>query len=410
MHNSNGLHRRRFLIGTAGALASASTRSLVAFGADDDLPRPSQLVRGKDDRLLVHKDGPVVMGTPDRLLRQDRVTSKQLLFVRNNFDRPELMNLDPRPLAGWQIEIVAGTGEPRAVDAASLVRLDHAEHEMVLQCSGNGRSMFSRSAQTLGTQWDRDAVGNVRFGGAPLAAVFEAAGVSIDEAAGFLTAEGADGPDNPHDADFEHSVPLHVALERSILATHLNGELLPAIHGGPVRLVTPGYYATMNVKWVTRLRLESQETDNLFQAQKYRTPKRPIRPGTEYEFTFDNSDPNWDMRINSRILNPTNRSSVHRGANIISGVAWNDGGSPLVAVELSMDLGRSWRRAELTVPHSAYAWYDWQATVELVPRQQTIWSRAVDALGRSQPIDGSIFWNPRGYTWNEVDKVTLDVS
>ena len=38
-----------------------------------------------------------------------------------------------------------------------------------------------------------------------------------------------------------------------------------------------------------------------------------------------------------------------------------------------------------------------------------VWSRAIDALGRSQPLDGSIRWNPHGYEWNGVDKVEINV-
>jgi hypothetical protein len=48
-------------------------------------------------------------------------------------------------------------------------------------------------------------------------------------------------------------LPLADALEKSIFALKLNGELLPGVHGGPVRLVTPGIYGTMHVKWLRRL-------------------------------------------------------------------------------------------------------------------------------------------------------------
>ena len=41
------------------------------------------------------------------------------------------------------------------------------------------------------------------------------------------------------------------------------------------------------------------------------------------------------------------------------------------------------------------------------PRE--LWVRAVDALGRSQPLDGSIHWNPSGYEWNGVEKIAVRV-
>ena len=39
-----------------------------------------------------------------------------------------------------------------------------------------------------------------------------------------------------------------------------------------------------------------------------------------------------------------------------------------------------------------------------------IGSRAIDALGRSQPLNGAIFWNPNGYEWTGVFKNKLTVA
>jgi hypothetical protein len=30
-------------------------------------------------------------------------------------------------------------------------------------------------------------------------------------------------------------------------------------------------------------------------------------------------------------------------------------------------------------------------------------------LGRGQPFDGAIHWNPQGYTWNGVEKIDVTV-
>ena len=65
----------------------------------------------------------------------------------------------------------------------------------------------------------------------------------------FLTALGADGaPDDPERV--ERSVPLDVGLERGLLAFGVNGAPLSPAHGGPVRLIMPGYFAVNSVKWV----------------------------------------------------------------------------------------------------------------------------------------------------------------
>ncbi len=43
----------------------------------------------------------------------------------------------------------------------------------------------------------------------------------------------------------------------------------------------------------------------------------------------------------------------------------------------------------------------------LEPGEHEIWARAIDALGRSQPLDGSVFWNPNGYEWTGVYKTPV---
>jgi DMSO/TMAO reductase YedYZ molybdopterin-dependent catalytic subunit len=225
----------------------------------------------------------------------------------------------------------------------------------------------------------------------------------------FLSAEGGDHP-LPGEMDFEHSLPLDEALAKSLLALSLDGRPLPVIHGGPVRLITPGYYGTMHVKWVTRLRFDDRESSHTSQIPNYRTPLEPIEPGATFTPTFANSEPNWRMRLKSVVLSPAAGAKLSAGKVPVVGVAFNDGEARIESVLVSTDSGRTWLQAELHVPESPYAWYRWQASVELPVGPHQIWARAVDALGRTQPLDGSIYWNPQGYTWNGVEKIDVSVT
>ena len=209
--------------------------------------------------------------------------------------------------------------------------------------------------------------------------------------------------------DFEHSLPLDETLRKSLLALELNGERLPVIHGGPVRLVTPGFYGTMQIKWITRLAFADHESDHTSHIPKYRTPVEPLTPGGEFKPTYDNSEPNWRMRTKSVVLLPAAGGKLASGEVTVRGVAFNDGEARIDSVLISTDRGQSWQRAELEVPDSPYAWYRWQSAVKLPPGKQQIWSRAVDGLGRTQPFEGSVYWNPRGYTWNGVEKIDVTV-
>ncbi len=346
-----------------------------------------------------------MLQTPLSLLAGKRITDKQILFVRNCHDIGEGLTLEPRPLEGSAIEL-AGLISPASVviRAEDLAAMDQIEYEMVLQCAGNGRSRYGG---VPGTPWEQGGVANVRFSGVPLSAVLEKHRVTIDSRVRFVTAEGGDVAVERVSPDFEHSLPLADVLARSILAVRLNGEPLPAVHGGPVRLVTPGFFGTMQVKWLARLRFEATESRSYFHATEYRVPYSPVEQGQTFSFTLENSRPTWVLRLMSHVFDPLPGAQLKPGPVTVRGVAYNDGSVRLASVLVSFDRGNHWLPATLEAPESPYAWYLWTAQATLTPGVHEIWSRAVDTAGRTQPLDGSIDWNPNGYEWAGVFKTEV---
>ena len=368
----------------------------------------SAWIEGMDRQMEVLSPKPLVLSTPLKLLAEHRITDKQYLFVRNVQDLAEGMTMQPLPLAGWETELVGLIHPDRVViRAEDLLEMEQVEYEMILQCSGNGRNEYG---SIKGTPWDHGGVGNVRFAGVPLKAILEKHGVKVDPQVKFVTAEGRDGPAGPDKPDFEHSIPVADVLERGILALKLNGEPLPGIHGGPVRLVTPGLFGTMQVKWLARLRFETAESPTFYHATEYRVPLSLLTPGEKFAFTLENSRPTWDLRLMSYILDPEPGARLRAGAVTVRGVAYNDGKARLDSVLVSLDRGQTWQPAKFEIPESPYAWYQWSTHTTLEPGSYEIWARATDTLGRSQPLDGRIFWNPNGYEWTGVckNKVTVD--
>ncbi|GIS59835.1 MAG: hypothetical protein CM1200mP2_20600 [Planctomycetaceae bacterium] len=151
--------------------------------------------------------------------------------------------------------------------------------------------------------------GQVRVSGVRLSSVIRKLGVHIGSGARFLTAEGKDAP-LPGKEDFEHSLPLDEAIQHSVLATRINGQPIPAVHGGPVRLMTPGFYGTMHIKWVSRLRFENGETDNYNQIPRYRVPRNQLQPGKPIKYTFANSTACWRMKTKCVVLAPEPDAAV----------------------------------------------------------------------------------------------------
>jgi DMSO/TMAO reductase YedYZ molybdopterin-dependent catalytic subunit len=224
--NERDINRRRFLQRSsatiaAGALIAAHAPSAGSAAEDKtttDKATADRLIAGKDPRLIVHVTEPPEIETPLSLLREARITPASLLFVRSNQPMPGADTLKPAPGDNWRIEIAGLREGPAKIALADVAKLPQVEVEMVLQCSGNGRAYFSAAAPAKGAQWQAGAMGNVRFGGVPLAKVLEHFQIEPQEAAKFLTAEGRDAPGKPGEADFEHSIPLDDALARSLLA------------------------------------------------------------------------------------------------------------------------------------------------------------------------------------------------
>jgi sulfite oxidase len=365
-------------------------------------------IKGIDPRLEVMSAVPLVLSTPVQLLAENRITDKKYLFVRNIQDLVEGMTMDFVPLDGWKIELTGLIRPFRVIiRAEDLLAMEQVEYEMILQCSGNGRNEYTG---IKGTPWDQGGVGNVRFAGVPLRAILERHNVEIDPQVKYITAEGNDGPMGLEKPDLEHSIPVADVVERGILALRLNGEPLPGIHGGPVRLVTPGLFGTMQIKWLTRLRFETAESPNFYHATEYRVPYALLKIGEKFRFTLENSRPTWDIRLMSYILDPLPGAKLKAGPITVSGVAYNDGKAPIESVLVSVDKGESWQPAQFEVPKSPYSWYQWRAQRTLKPGTHEIWARATDALGRSQPLDGKIFWNPNGYEWTGVFKNEVTVT
>lgn len=394
------MERRRFL---------ATTSVLAASGLATADSSEAAVVEGKDRRLKTITTDPLVLETPDELLAANRITPASALFIRNHHGAKAFESMAPRPLEG-DIEISGLVKESMRVPLRRLESMEKIDVEMVLQCTGNFRFLFSRKSPIKGTPWSKGGVGNVRFRGVPVAAFLKAAGVNVDPAAKFIAADGADDPEKPSQVNYEKSIPLDLALSRGLLAIEMNGEPLPALHGGPVRLVTPGCYGSMHVKWLSKLRFDAAESDNFFQASDYRTPTRIIKAGEPFTPTPTNSVPAVEMKINTRIFQPADGSTVKADAPIVvKGVAWNDGAAPITSVELSPDGGRTWSAATLGAEAGPYAFREWSHTMNLSSGRHELWCRAVDAFGRTQLLDGTLFWNPGGYCWSGIEKIALAV-
>jgi len=304
-----------------------------------------------------------------------------------------------------------------------MPRLDHATHRIVLEgavrgpgflsmqdlarmpqrtviatmeCAGNDRTGIRPLPG--GEPWKGGAISTTRWIGVPLHHVLDAFGASADVTE--VLAVGADcgtPADATESVAFARAIPIHVAASSdTLLALMMNGEPLPALHGGPVRLLVPGWYGMASVKWVAKITVLTTAYAGYFQRQRY---------------VYDDQSgahPVTRMRVKSLIAAPGDGSCLRAGDVAVWGWAWSGEGT-ISGVEVSTSGDGPWYEATVETPESPHAWWRWSASVPLRdPGRHVLRSRARDSSGAVQPE--SPFWNRLGYGNNAIQQVTVCVA
>lgn len=77
---------------------------------------------------------------------------------------------------------------------------------------------------------------------------------------------------------YSANLPLPALLDDDVLlAWGCDGQPLPSVHGGPLRLVVPSRYAWKSVKWVTELRLTDRDVPGYWEERGYHDDADPWR-------------------------------------------------------------------------------------------------------------------------------------
>jgi DMSO/TMAO reductase YedYZ molybdopterin-dependent catalytic subunit len=378
-------NRRRFLVTSAGGAAAAGLGSVAPAAFAQGKPLPPVAAWKDINRLIVHSANG--LETRRSAFGDGVLTDNEVLFLRNNLGAPSadiMANAD-----AWRVEI-DGVTSPRSVTVGELKTMGLETVPMVLQCSGNGRGFFAHKAS--GSQWKVGAAGCSLWTGVPMKAVVDALG-GVRQGMRYMTSTGGEviPPGiEPKKVMVERSVPWSV-IDRAILAWELNGQPLPLAHGGPLRVIIPGYYGVNNVKYVKRVAFTENETGANIQASGYRV--RPIgQKGAPTQSTM------WEMNLKSFVTSPAGDETVRAGVVQIHGVAFS-GASAVKAVEVSVDGGATWRTASFSGPLlGPYAWRRFVLPLRLSAGDYAITSRAIAYDGAVQPENR--VENERAYAHN----------
>jgi DMSO/TMAO reductase YedYZ molybdopterin-dependent catalytic subunit len=251
-------------------------------------------------------------------------------------------SVDP---ADWTLQIHGMVDKPIELTFDDLLRRPLMEADVTLTCVSND----------VGGPY----VGNARWLGARLADVLRDAG--IRPGADMLLSVSQDG--------FTCGTPVDVVMDGrdALLAVAMNGEVLPAAHGFPVRQVVPGLYGYVSAtKWITEIKVTRFDQDEAYWTPRGWSPLGPIK--TE-----------------SRIDVPRDGDVVPPGPTTIAGVAWAQH-KGISAVEVQVD-GGEWREAKLAEVNGPDTWRQWSIKADLAPGKRVITVRATDASGYTQTPD-----------------------
>jgi sulfite oxidase len=318
------------------------------------------------------------------------LTPTDALFVRNNGDLPTWQEHEREH---WALTIDGEVKEAATLSLTELkARYDVHTQTAVIECAGNGRALLDTPAE--GLQWQRGAVGCVRWTGFRLSDVLRDR--KLASSAVYCAFESPDrligAPDKPA---FSRGIPLDKALaDETMLAFGMNDRPLPALHGGPLRVVVPGFPGSAWQKWVTRLWVRDREHDGVkMTGLDYRIDGKVIT----------------DMPVKSMITAPLEGFTCARGSIIpLSGFAWS-GHVPVGCVDISCDGGDSWIAAELAPPDDRFCWRAFRADIAATKAGPiSLIARATDVEGQTQPL-GNAAWNPKGYCNNSAHRISGSV-
>lgn len=354
--------------------------------------------------MIVHEQSPFNAEPSRQALAAAEITAIDAFYSRNHGPVPDLA------IDTWRLSVDGMVGTPLSLSYDDLTS-QFSNHAVVatLQCAGNRRDGFNQVKEIPGEDpWGPGATSTAEWRGTRLADVLKLAQVpSDDDAHVAFSAPDISALATPEQA-YGGSIPLKKAMaEEVLLAWEMNGQPLPRVHGGPVRVVVPGYIGARSVKWLTGITVQPQPSKNYFQATAYRilpADADPAAAGPGDGISLSS------VALNGDILVPDNGAEVPAGAVTVCGYAFAGDDRGVARVDVSVDGGRQWLQADLGPELSPWAWRRWWLTIHTEPGPLAIVARAWDTTGATQPESAASMWNPKGYANNSWARVRVTVT
>ncbi|CAM8942381.1 unnamed protein product [Rhodiola kirilowii] len=359
-----------------------------------------------------------------RLMHHGFITPVPLHYVRNHGAVPKA-SWDT-----WTVEIIGFVKNPIRLTMDQLVNGQFPIRELPvsLVCAGNRRKEQNMVKKTIGFNWGAAGVSTSVWRGVRLCDVLKWCGIYSSKKGGMnVCFEGAEDLPGGGGSKYGTSICREYAMDPSrdiLIAFMQNGDVLTPDHGFPVRMIIPGCIGGRMVKWLKRIIVTTDQSDNFYHFKDNR-----VLPSSVIDAELANAESWWykpeyiinELNINSVITTPGHEEIVPINSwttqrpYTLKGYAYSGGGKKVTRVEVTLDGGETWQVTTLDHPEKPnkygkyWCWCFWSLEVEVLDLLGTkeIAVRAWDQTLNTQPE--KLIWNLMGMMNNCWFRVKTNV-
>ena len=342
---------RRQILGTGLGLVGFAGASYIAGSYRTQEQEVSALVdeeaQSEADELVAEAEEKAfdLPGSPD------------LLSDVNSFYNVDIATVPPQIDAeSWTLQVDGAVEQELSIGYGELQEMESETRFSTLRC--------------VGEDLNGEKMDNAVWTGVPATEIIGQAGADSE----FVVMHADDG--------FHNTIPMDV-FEQSYLVYGMNGLELPRDHGHPVRVIVPGHWGEVNVKWLTRIEFTDEDVDGYWEER------------------------GWEGTGEVSAVAKLWTAEQREGGLLLGGQAY-DGHDGVSAVKVSLDGGETWEEAELSERLSVGdGWRQWRHEAALDPGEYEVMVHAIDDEGEVQQREPSDAF-PDGATGWVSDTVTVE--
>ncbi|KAF2639636.1 hypothetical protein P280DRAFT_402299 [Massarina eburnea CBS 473.64] len=366
------------------------------------------------------------------LFNEGFLTSPELFYVRNHGAVPVVREEE---IPDWEFTVEGMVANPLKITLKELLSdYENVTYPITLVCAGNRRKEQNAVRKSKGFSWGPAGLSTALFTGVVMKDVLERA--KPLRRAKYVCMEGADKLPNGY---YGTSVKLNWAMDpnRGIMLAHgMNGEPLRPDHGKPLRAVVPGQIGGRSVKWLKKLIVTAEPSDNWYHIYDNRvlpTMVDPDEAAKNEAWWKDERYAIYDLSPNSATAFPAHDETLDLASApeyyTMRGYAYSGGGRRITRVQISLDQGKHWRlanidygedryrafedrqlfggRLDMDWRESSFCWCFWdlRILVEELKDSNDVVVRAMDESMCVQPRD--MYWSVLGMMNNPWFRVVI---